>query len=904
MRTADWLGVWVPQLLVGLAFVMLLLGAAGCGAVQRPGGAAMELPPLPILGPTALTADAGDGRAYLRWNLQLEDPRVVGWRVLQVRPTKAAVGEATEVLAEPSLVVKGLTNGTEYEFAVVGVLKDGGVTPASNSVVVRPRATGTAKVVGLRESSRDKTGAITKLGDALTFGEFKDVPFGHNAAKVVFPDGQELIYDNYRPVDWKTAGGQHLLYPLPFGNGLDIGRFDDRGLPSVIPPEGLKEGKAPGQDVPHDPAQILNQDYRDVQAGTKHPYITDPLTQPMSKEHHDNQPKWLPPQIDGDRVTLHYWQPMAAMGYKAWVYVLVWETWWPVERDRHGCKYRGLARLVEVQMPGALKYGYQVMLNNGFGPAGSRKGVVSYSAGFRRPGCEIVDFTGEKNCTVMFQGPKPPRRGGGYHPNQDCLQASPLIFYDWPGGSMTIAARSLYYHCSNNSSSYVEQGADGVWPNLAWDLAIAGRRTAVDTVEYLHAADTAAQPLPQRFLNARFEAYGDVSRRMGVQDDLAATSATGSMANVRGDGGPAKHAEKQIATLRTSGADAFYIYHDYWHAVPITVDDAYRLDPNHDCNPLMRAGCDKFHKAGLICGFWYRPEFTKTSIVNALSETIPTAETYYGYNFCKYPDCVELLKQRGIPLFRQNTDWVRRRRDGSWPTNTPYNWVPMSLATPWWDRIMWPTLRMSRELGFDFILMDGGFGGMQGVYYTHGADGAAAGAVAAQPYWWRVFRSMKHIGIRNIGECTLGWKGGNVTMTGAGDEHFLWMYQFTQVFGNEDLKRPEQVHKLYQLYNSMEFRREDKASDPVRRFAHKFRQAHPRGPDWIELKDLRQAEAPVEVVVTAADSPVAGGPTRATPETPIKYTVRPWTWTDAVWHYDDGTSVVYPDYGKVDWAKE
>ena len=29
-------------------------------------------PPLPVLSPTALTGDAGDQRAYLRWNLQLE----------------------------------------------------------------------------------------------------------------------------------------------------------------------------------------------------------------------------------------------------------------------------------------------------------------------------------------------------------------------------------------------------------------------------------------------------------------------------------------------------------------------------------------------------------------------------------------------------------------------------------------------------------------------------------------------------------------------------------------------------------------------------------------------------------------------------------------------------------------
>ena len=56
-------------------------------------------------------------------------------------------------------------------------------------------------------------------------------------------------------------------------------------------------------------------------------------------------------------MTFHYWQPLAAMGYRSWTYVLVWETWWPIERGRHGCKYHGLARLVEVEMPSAMNLG-------------------------------------------------------------------------------------------------------------------------------------------------------------------------------------------------------------------------------------------------------------------------------------------------------------------------------------------------------------------------------------------------------------------------------------------------------------------------------------------------------------------------------------------------------------------
>ena len=43
------------------------------------------------------------------------------------------------------------------------------------------------------------------------------------------------------------------------------------------------------------------------------------------------------------------------------------------------------------------------------------------------------------------------------------------------------------------------------------------------------------------------------------------------------------------------------------------------------------------------------------------------------------------------------------QKDGSFPRDTPYQWIPMSLAGPWWDRIIWPTLEMTARLGFDRI---------------------------------------------------------------------------------------------------------------------------------------------------------------------------------------------------------
>jgi hypothetical protein len=877
--------LWWPAFLPVVAALV-----AGCGG-QAQVGMGKELPPLPILPPSALVADAGNGKAYLRWNLQIEDPRVVGWKVLEAAPEARTL--TPQVLAEPQWVAAGLQNGAAYTFAVVGVLKDGGLTPPSNTVTVRPRDVGTAKVQPLGEKTK------------MAVGRVADVSLGRQSVRVVFPDGQELVYDRLRPIDWKARDGEHLVYPRHFGNGLDIGKFDARGLPMVIPPDGLeRDSLTVGGETWMSPGGKFK--YRDVQFGFKHPYLTDPVTLPLEGPiHGDARVTWFPPQVEGDRVTFHWWQPLVLAGYRSWNFVEVWETWWPIERDRHGTTYHGLAREIEVAMPEAWKTGFQVMINNGFGPGGgSRDGVTSYNTGFRKPTHEVVHFSGDKNRQVIFQGPKLPRQGIGYHPDQDCLQGSPLIFLDWGKGSLTIAARRLYYHGANNTSSYVEQGADGVWPNLAWDLGTAPKRTAVETVEYLYTS-AMAQPLPQRYMNARMEALGDVSRRMGVQDDVPAAAVSGTLGAVKGDGGPVAHAEKWIPKLKQAGVDGFHIYHDFWHAVPATVDDAWRLDERHGANPEIKAMCDRFHEAGVSPGFWYRPEVVKTSAVMASSQTIPTAGVYYGYAQCRYPEVVPLLRERGIPIFREHPEWVRCQADGAWPVRTHYQWVPMSMAGQWWDRVMWPTLVTSRRLGFDWILMDGGFGGLAGVDYAPMRLGKADGAVPCQPYWWRVFRSMKAIGMRNFGECTLGWKGGFVNQSGPGDEHFIWMYQASCITDNQVLTAPEQVHQLFQLYNGVGGVRNmlDGKLAPVFRYAARFFRGH-RSPDWIEFKDLRQGE-PREATIEVPDTWMpTGGPSDVVKEGKYTFTVSPWTWGDVVWHYDDGTQAVYPAYEKVDWSKE
>ena len=569
---------------------------------------------------------------------------------------------------------------------------------------------------------------------------------------------------------------------------------------------------------------------------------------------------------------------------------------WPLERDRHGTVYHGLARFVEVAMPSVVKEGFQVMLNNGFGPDGSRVGISSYNTGFREPGAEVVDYSPETNRQVFFQGKIPARQGYGYHPDGNSLQANPLIFYNWDNGSLTVTARSLYYHCSNNSSSYIEQGADGVWPNLAWDLAISGQRTPVDTVEYLYTGEV-LQPLPQRYVTAHMETLNEVSQRMGVQDTISSASITATHAQIKSQGGPEAYADKWIPDLLKKGIDSFAMYHDTWQACPVTVDPAWLYDEKFADNPSLKAMNIKLKAAGFTVGFWFRPEFCMTSIPTMLSSPMRATEGYYhSIDWMSYPPPSDTLvaRDQALKVIQAHPEWIRRQLDGSWPTGTPYQWIPMSLTSGWWDEIMWPALKMSSRLGYERVLTDGGFGGMQGVDYAPMLAGKSTSAVPCQPYWWRFFRTLHSLGIRQFGECTAGWMGANTGVGGPDDLNQLWLYQGGSiVFAAAFLKTPEAMHRAYQLYNNCW--NDMPTATPVRRYAAEKYKNNP-APEWIELKNMRQGD-PVEVIQKTGSLP--GQPLRATPEEPYTYTVRPWLWDDAIWHYADGHTVVYPAYNEV-----
>ncbi len=60
----------------------------------------------------------------------------------------------------------------------------------------------------------------------------------------------------------------------------------------------------------------------------------------------------------------------------------------------------------------------------------------------------------------------------------------------------------------------------------------------------------------------------------------------------------------------------------------------------------------------------------------------------------------------------------------------------------------------------------------------------------------------------------------------------------------------------------------------------------------------------MELTVKVIEQPVPGIGALPKAKDTSKIQVRPWTSSDAVWHYDDGTSVVYPAYENIDWSRQ
>jgi len=285
-------------------------------------------------------------------------------------------------------------------------------------------------------------------------------------------------------------------------------------------------------------------------------------------------------------------------------------------------------------------------------------------------------------------------------------------------------------------------------------------------------------------------------------------------------------------------------------------------------NQMLSAYVAALRKQGLQSGFWFRPETVMAPRGALLSERFST--TYGAYAIQTIPPAVPLLEERGIPLIRDNTDWIRRCRGGLYPdelgSTTAYNWTPMSLKGGWYYNVVHPTFKMAQKLGFTSVFLDGGFGGMTGVEYIDGR------AVAMQPYYNRLLRTASHFGLAAIGECGIG-AGVLFCFGPSGPErlgHIAWMFAGCPVMQAEPPSE-QWFHRLHQLY-TMPFEsithREYDGAPRANLFAREFRAryGHPRR---IILDGLRLSE-------------------------PGDDNSR-WEYDRVFWELPDGTKVEYPN---------
>jgi hypothetical protein len=297
--------------------------------------------PPAVRSPSALTADAADGQAFLEWNPGLEDD-LAGYRVYRRAPEGSRFEWVTAKPIEGTTFTDtGLTNGMAYRYRVTSVLREGEESEPSNEIAVDPHAT-VAPVV-------------TEGPAVIQVPGFEAIRLPH-ALTVLFENGHRLVFDIdlARARDWIAADGTHLLYPKPYGNAIDLAELDDFGLPKPLPATAERPAAGPS----------INLDYR-LRRGQM-------------------AATWVGHTISANRITLEFRIPLAGPGvpqgtsHDVWIWATVQETWTPVTRALGKTRYGGLARRIELELPSYYKDGFAVCPNDGFGADGSCAGAVTY----------------------------------------------------------------------------------------------------------------------------------------------------------------------------------------------------------------------------------------------------------------------------------------------------------------------------------------------------------------------------------------------------------------------------------------------------------------------------------------------------------------------------------------------
>ncbi len=866
----------IMVLLLALRSLPALLVACRCAVAAESVKSASRLPSMPVLAPSVLTGYGANGHAYLNWNPSIEDERVTGWHVYRSTDGKQWTRVTANPVTQPHCLDVNLDPSVIYHYAVAAVTGAGEGEQRSNVAVIAPRSVEDPKITE---------------GATLADGDGKPVTLDRkNPITIRWPDGQQLIYDkdHLRVRQWIAADDTGLVQTALYGNGIDLIGYN---------PYGMRDAQEPSRDGPWLGRTVYTRDY----------------TSPRRSTHPDSMQAFRGVEVRDGRVTFAVWLPLQVGSFRSFTYAQVWETWWPIERNIGGDVYRGLARSIEIKVPTHFNVeGYSLALNDGFGPNGSCDGVTSIGVRWGQPNRNIVTWT--KSGDHSGWG-RDARGGRGYHPDGNTLQTEPFLLYEWdarPGrkaGSLILSAERLYFSVSRANCDYLKFGVDGIWPNFSVDVAGLSGRYLVETFEYLYASEPKARA-PQHYCNAKIQFGRRISDHYQLQRDFVGTA----FAQCGGLDGPI---QKAGGSLEKAGELMAREYGDYgvdsvefdfttWFSSPYTVPTEYRLDESQGVNPQIAAFSRAFRTRGIRPSFWMRPEFVKTSPQNAFSKE-GFVTRYWGYDEQKFPRAAERNASAGLPEIREHPEWVRCGRNGEFPPYAPYNWVPMSLASGWWDEMMWPMLRMSSRLGMQAIFVDGGFGALGGVDYRPLVDKRRETAVPNQPYWWRFWRQAHWLGLPVYGECMLGWGGANDFGTAdITDLQFPWIYTLSSINsattpGYRPIT-PKFRHALYQVHGTVDVSGnltgevEPEKQRKLIAFHKQFLAKH-GVPEGLRFENLRKGE-PVTFSLTTGSVLVAGEAERVK-EAERTDTLVLWRYDGVVWQYSDGREIPYPACEKI-----
>ncbi|MBD3216447.1 MAG: hypothetical protein GF311_27790, partial [Candidatus Lokiarchaeota archaeon] len=796
-------------LCVFILFIIIAGTFHGCDHLtsKKTGDVSVQnaLPPV-VYPPSGLIGRSVTNANYLEWNPNLEKD-LSGYYIYR----KSGNQQKFELLSErittdTEYVDSRVTNRSVYEYRVTAVMNNGTESDYSNTLQL------------FSEESQDPE---------IENGTFVINVAGHervvveNGIKVIFENTHSIIFDKelVRVRDWISDDGTHLIYPKAYGNPIDFTKFNKFGF---------SEPNESDKFTPSIPPRI-NLDYT-------HPHRPEKVN------------AWfIDYQVNDNAITFHYRIPLSGPGVPMdswkdiWIWAEIWETWYPVEREIKDTIYSGLARKIELEMPSFYDKGYSLCLNDGFGVNGSYENALTYQLQWDKPHLNRIAW--EKG--VPAQGVGTIRGSRGFHPTQWATQVQPFLFANFSEGTLLISPRKYFYATSFVWSNYAEHEKDGLWPNFKIDCSVAGKRINVETFEYLWNSRSKLQP-PQQWIDASFHYRRQLADLYQLNPQLT------SLDYAWDYWGPGKNAvkgksldeslqvlrawgEEMASTASTLNVDLFGGAHELWTSSPYTVSELVRSNEKHKVNQAIRDAVEQFNFRNIGFSYWIRPEFIKTALPNILSRNF--VNSYYGYTSQYFPPAFPRLSEVGIPLIRENQQWIRVGIDGSHPERTPYNWTPMSITLKdgWYTNVIYKSIVMMKKLGMNSILQDGGFSCLTGVDYTNGETRAI------QPYYWRYYQDLNRLGLTVNGECILGWGNANIGEMTSEDFDYLWGYVQTMNRGNRhDMGwfTAKHRHLCHQLYaGSFININSSEKHGLIAGFAQKFLEEHGH-PDRVFLEDL------------------------------------------------------------------